>query len=149
MSESELDEGYPLVSITIRSEPGRHVATLTIAIACTALSILGMVGRLNYVTPTQFDILASVANNRIWTTAFILIIIGVWTAIITRRRHRLAMQLVFVVTAPWAVYNLLWGLTTEHPVSLAVPLLGCVMAGVAHALVLAWTLPSRSYSQDH
>ena len=144
-----MDEGFTPVKISLGLQPGRQVASITIAVACTLLGMLGLFGRLNYIAPTTFDLLAMVANNKIWTIAFILVSVGVWSALISRRKQREAMQAVFIVTAPWAVYNLLWGLTTQYPVSLAAPILAGVMAGVAHALVLAWTPQNGSYSQDH
>jgi len=125
--------------------PGRVVATVIIAVACTLMGILGLFDRLNYVASTKFDLLAATANNEIWTLGFIAVSVFVWCSVILHQWQQKAMQAAVVILAPWSLYNLLWGLTTDHPVSLAAPILAAVLAVIAHSLAVAWAPEDTHY----
>jgi len=109
------------------------------------MGILGLFDRLNYVASTNFDLLAATANNEIWTLGFIAVSVFVWCSVILHQWQQKAMQAAVVILAPWSLYNLLWGLTTDHPVSLAAPILAAVLAVIAHSLAVAWAPEDTHY----
>lgn len=112
--------------------------SIAVGLACAYLGIVGIFGRLNYTVPTTVDMLRSIVNSNLWTAGFLVVAGFVWAAIATNRLQHQAMQLAFAVIAPWGVFNLLWGLSSERPVSLAAPGLALVVAVIAQALALAW-----------
>jgi len=120
----------------------RLVATGAMGFACAYLSVAHYFGRLNYTVPTTEPLLGAIVLSTIWPTAFLGVGTFVGVAMLARRWHRQAMQTVFAVMAPWGLFNLAWGLTSERPVSLAGPGLAIVVAIVAQALALTWVTES-------
>lgn len=123
------------------------VATVFAAAAHGYLSILGMLGFLNYTVPTRYELLDEVASATLWAwlhgiTAVILI---ASLANPCWRVHRFDAPIAAVVTSVgfafmfvWAFFNMLWGLTTIRPVSLAGPGLAFSVAVGEQLLANAW-----------
>lgn len=114
------------------------VMTMAVGIACAYLGIIGVFGRLNFTVLTTVDMLRIIVNSNLWSAGFLIVAGFIWATLVMNRLQHQAMQLAFAVMAPWAMFDLLWGLSTESPVSLAAPGLAVVVAVIAQALALSW-----------
>lgn len=131
---------------------GRVLATVVVAGAHGYLATIGFFGLLNYTVPTQYQVLQEVAAEEYWVwihfICTLLLIgslfapkvrpqLGSWRSVLPLAA--LSCNIAFALMFSWALFNLLWGLSTHRPVSLAGPGLAFVVALGEQLLANAWT----------
>lgn len=138
---------------------GRVLATTGVAVAHGYLSLIAFNGLLNYTVPTYYSVLEQIASETYWAWIHLvcaLLLLGSLRSPLYRLRIRswssdlplaaLACSLGFAMLTTWALFNLLWGLSTIRPVSLAGPGLALVVAFGEQLLANAWT--RGTYTRD-
>lgn len=130
----------------------RVVTTAVVACAHCYLAMIGFTGLLNYTVPTRYQFLEEIGAEQYWSwihlaCAAVLLAsltaptyrpkLGSWTSELPLAA--LACALGFALLTSWALFNLLWGLSTVRPVSLAGPGLALVVALGEQLLAHAWT----------
>ena len=120
-------------------------ATLGAATAHLYLSVLGFIGFLNYTVGTTYELLNQVAADFLWAWihgAVALVLVTSLFKAHTRFREMslpaLACNIAFAAMFTWAFFNLIWGLSTVRPVSLAGPGLAFAVAAGEQLLANAW-----------
>lgn len=116
----------------------RRWAAVAIGMGHTGLFILAATDTLTYTVPTTFHFLALLADSHAWLFIHATIAILIAVALIRKRGEIQAMSLSAGFMGAWGVFTFLVGLTTIHPVSLAAPVLGLTLAGVAYAVAGSW-----------
>lgn len=126
----------------------RVVATVGAGAAHAALSFLGAVDLLNYTVPTRYELIDQVAAQPLWTWIHAIIAILLWLTLFRpyarwrgdgTRVMSIACSVAFAAMSTWAFFNLMWGLSTVRPVSLAGPVMAFVVAAGEYLLANAWT----------
>ena len=124
--------------------PTRHTLTLTGTVALAFVPVwfagLAFFDLLSFTQPSEYEAIELAADSFWWGWLFAIsgavLIAGLLAG---RWRHRVAMSracsLVGAFLGAWAFFTLLWGLTTDYPVSLAV--FGPAVFSVVGAQVLA------------
>lgn len=124
--------------------PSRHTLKLwgTWALAFVPLwfAYLAFVDLLSFTQPSRYAVIELAADSGLWGWLFGVAGISMLVTLVAGPvRHNVAMSRVCSVTAAfigaWAFFTLLWGLTTDFPVSLAV--FGPAVFSVVGAQVLA------------
>jgi len=130
----------------------RVVATYWAAGAHVALGLLAAFHLLNYTVPTKYEVLQQIASQGYWIWihfACAALLVGSlrihtshvhirsWTSELPA--SAIACNIGFAMMTTWALFNLLWGLTSQRPVSLAGPALAFVVASGEQLLANAWT----------
>lgn len=130
---------------------GRQLATLGAAGAHTYLGVIGLLDLLNYTVPTPYAVLEQIASEKYWAW----IHIGCAVILVCSLGHpyhrprikkwrsdlpfaSVACGIGFTMMFVWALFNLLWGLSTVRPVSLAGPGLAFIVAFGEQLLANAW-----------
>lgn len=117
------------------------------------LATLGWLGLLNFTVNTKYPPIAVVANSDLWAwihTIAALVLVGglvhrpywkpAWRGHVSEiPLAAIACSVGFSAMATWAFFNMLWGVTTTRPVSLAGPGLAFVVAAGEQLLANAWT----------
>jgi hypothetical protein len=125
----------------------RVVGTLLAAGAHAYLSLIGAMDLLNYTVPTRYVIVDQVASEHYWVWIHAIVAI-LLVAVLRRPMLRrtpeslpvasIACNIAFAMMFTWAFFNLLWGLSTVRPVSLAGPGLALVAAAGEQLLARRW-----------
>lgn len=123
-----------------------HVAaTLGAAAAHFYLSVLGVVGFLNYMVETRYTLLNEVAADYLWAWihgAVAVVLVASMFKWHTRFREMtlpaIACSIAFAAMFTWAFFNLVWGVSTVRAVSLAGPGLAFTVAVGEQLLANAW-----------
>lgn len=118
----------------------RFFATLVVGIGQLALGVVAADGQLAYVMPLapQHVWIAQLAGNDLWTWLLLASGIFCMLCLIWPRWAVAAMSCAAGVIGTWSLISILWGLSAVHPVSLAAPILGAVVATLAFILARAW-----------
>lgn len=125
----------------------RVAGTLGAAAAHGYLAVLAATGYLNYTVPTRYRLIDEIASDFLWLWIHAAVVM---ILLLSLRRPTwqprwpdapiaaIACSIAFSAMATWAFFNLLWGLSTVRPVSLAGPGLALVVAAGEHLLANAW-----------
>lgn len=123
----------------------RVAATVGAATAHAYLSLIGVHGYLDYTVATRYTLLEEVAGQHVWAWIHgAVTVILLLTLFDPYRRVRetpvifIACSMAFAAMLIWAFFNMLWGLSTVRPVSLAGPGLALVVAAGEQLLAHAW-----------
>lgn len=118
----------------------RTVGTLSTALAHLLLGYLGFVGLLNYTVRTGDPVLEQAASAGIWRWAHLLVGLGLIGLLFAGRPSWLSRghNLSTMTLGVWSFFMLLWGLSAERPVTLAVPVLGLFAVVGTQILAHAW-----------
>jgi len=136
---------------------GRVLATLGAAGAHLYLAVIAFAGLLNYTVPTKYEVLQQIAAQDAW--AWIMLVcalllvgslaapkhhvqIGAWHSALPLAA--LACNIGFAMLTTWALFNMLWGMSTARPVSLAGPGMAFIVALGEQLLANAWTRGSHT-----
>lgn len=124
--------------------PTRHrlklAGTLALVFVHAWFAALAFFDRLSFTQPSRYELIELVASSDVWgwifagigTVLLVLLAFDPWKHHIGVSR---ACSLSAAFLGTWAFFTLLWGLTTEFPVSLAV--FGPAVFSVVGAQVLA------------
>jgi hypothetical protein len=131
---------------------GRVLATLGAAGAHLYLSVIAFAGLLNYTVPTKYAVLEQIAAQDAWAWIHLgcaALLVGSLAKPLHHIEIRswrselplaaLACNVGFAMLTTWALFNMLWGLSTARPVSLAGPGMAFVVALGEQLLANAWT----------
>lgn len=144
-------------SFTLKDMPTRaHHRTRVFSTAAAAgahgyLATIGALGLLNYTVPTPYAVLEEIAAESYWfwihAVCSILLLASLRAPYAHPRIRNwyaevpyavIACQIGFTMMFCWALFNLLWGLSVERPVSLAGPGLAFIVAAGEQILANAW-----------
>lgn len=117
--------------------------TVALAATCVSFAALAFVGLLSYTQPSRYDVLESAANSTLWGWIFGVVGAALGVALLLGPgHHNVAAARLSSMAASfmgvWAFFTLLWGLTSEHPVSLAAPALAVFTVVGAQVLAVSW-----------
>jgi hypothetical protein len=122
----------------------RIACTIAVASAHFYLGMIGLFDRLNYSRPTPYALIEAAANQQTWVfihlTLAVLLLVGLWH---DRGWEWRVCSASAGFMGGWAFFNLLWGLSTPVPVSLAAPGLAAFVAFGAHVLSVTWLRASK------
>lgn len=123
--------------------------TIALVFVHVWFSALAFLDRLSYTQPSQFRIIERAADSGWWGWIFAAIgLTMIFFLMHHTRPHNIALSRTCSTSAAflgvWAFFTLLWGLTTDYPVSLAV--FGPAVFAVVGSQVLAsaWNQKERS-----
>ena len=124
----------------------RTFATVGAAAAHGYLAILGFIGSLDFTVPSEYALLHELAGAHLWAWVHGAVALLLLTALgkpyqmcrIGTVRASVACSIGFALMLIWAFFNLLWGLSTVRPVSLAGPGLAFIVAAGEQLLAHAW-----------
>jgi hypothetical protein len=126
----------------------RVAGTLGAAGAHSYLATIGSLGLLNYTVPTEYSLIDEVAAEPYWAWIHAVVALALVGSLWRPTWKPLggdlpvtaiACSLGFAMMFSWAFFNLLWGLSTVRPVSLAGPGLALIVAAGEQLLANAWT----------
>lgn len=121
---------------------------MVVAVAHLYLAALGAVGNLNYTVPSRYTLLQEVANDHLWAWLHALAAVVLLSSLRHPYRHlqgfdspraTIASSFGFSIMAIWAFFNMLWGVSSIRPVSLAGPGLAFIVAIGEQLLAHAWS----------
>lgn len=116
----------------------RLAATAVVGAGNAAMAGLGLVDRLQFTVPTNLEFLALAANNTLWIWLLSASALATWASVLYNRWHVPATAAATGVIGAWSFLNLLWGLNSVRPVSLAGPVLGTVVTALGYILTWLW-----------
>ena len=123
----------------------------TVGVAATAvwMSALATLDLLNFTQTSQYDVIELAANSFLWGWIFAFTAVFLIAALIGRRwgMEGKACSLAAAFFLTWSFFTLLWGLSTDHPVSLASPGLAVFVAIGAQILAVDWNRQARHESR--
>ena len=121
-------------------ECSRVVGTVTVAIVHLLLGYLGFVGLLNYTVRTGDPALEQAASAGVWRWAHTLVGLTLLILLVLERPSWLSRghSVSTMTLGVWSFFMLLWGLSAERPVTLAVPVLGLFAVVGTQILAHAW-----------
>ena len=120
------------------AQPFRTYLSLTIAAAHAALALLGIFGRLTYAIPSRYELLREIMSSQMWIYLHAAVALVIVVALLTHRRETTALGTSVGVWAVWSFLSLIWGLSTDPPVSLVGPTLAGMVTTLAYVLTLSW-----------
>lgn len=136
---------------TLAHYNGRVLATAGAAGAHGYLSVIGAFDLLNFTIPTRYALLEMIASEGYWAwihAGVAVLLLGSLLAPTAHLRIRcwysalplasLACSIGFTMMFSWFLFSMLWGLSTERPVSLAAPGLAFIVAAAEQLLSLGW-----------
>lgn len=124
----------------------RVFATLGAAMAHGYLATIGSAGYLNFTVPSEYPLLHLMASSHVWTWIHAGVTVVLLSSLhkpykpcwLGTNRAAAACSVGFATMFIWAFFNMLWGLSTISPVSLAGPGLAFAVAAGEQLLAHAW-----------
>lgn len=126
-----------LVDVTARVK-ARRVAEGFVASGHFGLFFLAAVDQLAITIPSEFQFLVLLADNSTWLPIHLVCGLVVSYTIFSNRGHIRSLGLSAGFMGAWGFFNLFAGLTANKPVSLAGPVLGLALSGVAYSVAMSW-----------
>lgn len=109
------------------------------ALAHLSLAALGVFNRLEFTQNSVFAIIELAASMEIWVPVHFLCGASIMYVLWWNRYELQALSASAGFMFTWSLFNLLWGFTTNYPVSLAGPALAMSFAGLSYVLAVTYT----------
>ena len=109
-----------------------------VALGHLSLAVLASMDRLAITVPAESRLLLQMADNGAWLVIHLVCSLFIWISLWYNKFEIQAMSMSCGFIGVWGFINLLWGLNTPRPVSLAGPILGMTLAGVSWSVAMSW-----------
>jgi len=123
----------------------RRFSAGCIALGHVGIVVLALTGRLVFIVPSGYRFLALISDNPIWVLVHCICAVVLVTSLVRDRGQISALSFSASIMGAWGFLNVLAGLTSPSPVSLAGPVLGMVLGATAWSVAMGWAVaPHRA-----